>query len=74
MSTDLIAEDAERIHGGGGKLLFATTSARTNLDTRCTSIGGHTMDKVNLAEKFAKIPEYWKPHIAGELNGQMLNW
>ncbi len=28
------------------------------------------MDKVNLAEKFAKIPEPWKPHIAGELNGQ----
>jgi mannose-6-phosphate isomerase-like protein (cupin superfamily) len=28
------------------------------------------MDKVNLAEKFAKITEYWKPYIAGELNGQ----
>jgi len=28
------------------------------------------MDKVNIAEKFANIPEPWKPHIAGELNGQ----
>ena len=28
------------------------------------------MDKVNLAEKFAKITAPWKPHIAGELNGQ----
>lgn len=26
------------------------------------------MDKVNLAEKFAKIHEYWSPKIAGELN------
>jgi mannose-6-phosphate isomerase-like protein (cupin superfamily) len=30
------------------------------------------MDKVNLAEKFSQIPEYWKPHIAGELNGQQV--
>ena len=28
------------------------------------------MPKVNLAEKFAKITEYWKPYIAAELNGQ----
>lgn len=28
------------------------------------------MQKVNLAQKFAKIPTPWKPHIAGELNGQ----
>lgn len=28
------------------------------------------MHKVNLAEKFGYIPEPWKPHIAGELNGQ----
>ncbi len=27
-------------------------------------------DKVNLAAKFARITEYWKPYIAGELNGQ----
>lgn len=30
------------------------------------------MDKVNLREKFAKISEYWKPYIAGELNGQLV--
>jgi mannose-6-phosphate isomerase-like protein (cupin superfamily) len=28
------------------------------------------MDKVNIAAKFAKINEYWKPYIAAELNGQ----
>jgi mannose-6-phosphate isomerase-like protein (cupin superfamily) len=28
------------------------------------------MEKVNIAEKFARISEYWKPRIAGELNGQ----
>lgn len=26
--------------------------------------------KINIAEKFAKISEYWKPYIAAELNGQ----
>ena len=30
------------------------------------------MDKVNLAEKFAKISEFWKPYIAAELNGQLV--
>jgi mannose-6-phosphate isomerase-like protein (cupin superfamily) len=30
------------------------------------------MEKVNVAEKFAQIPEAWKPRIAGELNGQMI--
>ena len=29
-------------------------------------------EKVNLIEKFAKIHEYWKPYIAGELNGQLV--
>ena len=28
------------------------------------------MSKVNIAQKFSKITEYWKPHIAAELNGQ----
>ncbi len=28
------------------------------------------MQKVNIADKFAKISEYWKPYIAAELNGQ----
>jgi len=30
------------------------------------------IDKVNLGEKFARIQEYWKPYIAGELNGQLV--
>jgi len=30
------------------------------------------MKKVNLAEAFARIPEPWKPRIAGELNGQQV--
>jgi mannose-6-phosphate isomerase-like protein (cupin superfamily) len=28
------------------------------------------MQKVNIADKFSKISEYWKPYIAAELNGQ----
>ena len=28
--------------------------------------------KVNIAEKFSKITEMWKPYVAAELNGQML--
>jgi len=28
------------------------------------------MSKINIAEKFDKIAEYWKPYIAAELNGQ----
>ena len=28
------------------------------------------MDKVNLAEKFGLIDEYWSPRVVGELNGQ----
>jgi mannose-6-phosphate isomerase-like protein (cupin superfamily) len=30
------------------------------------------MEKVNIAEKFGQITEYWKPYIAAELNGQMV--
>ena len=30
------------------------------------------LEKINLAEKFARITEYWKPYIAGELNGQLV--
>lgn len=30
------------------------------------------MEKINLAEKFSKISEYWKPYIAAELNGQLV--
>ncbi len=30
------------------------------------------MQKISIAEKFAKIPEFYKPHIAADLNGQMV--
>jgi mannose-6-phosphate isomerase-like protein (cupin superfamily) len=30
------------------------------------------LEKINLAEKFSRITEYWKPYIAGELNGQLV--
>jgi mannose-6-phosphate isomerase-like protein (cupin superfamily) len=30
------------------------------------------MNKVNIAQKFSQIHEYWKPYIAAELNGQHL--
>jgi mannose-6-phosphate isomerase-like protein (cupin superfamily) len=30
------------------------------------------MEKVNIAEKFARITEFWKPYVAAELNGQMV--
>jgi mannose-6-phosphate isomerase-like protein (cupin superfamily) len=29
-------------------------------------------NKINLAQKFSQIHEYWKPYIAGELNGQLV--
>lgn len=30
------------------------------------------MDKVNLAEKFSKFSEHWRPKIVAELNGQQV--
>jgi mannose-6-phosphate isomerase-like protein (cupin superfamily) len=33
---------------------------------------GGIVDKVDLKEKFAAISDYWKPRVAGELNGQMV--
>lgn len=30
------------------------------------------LEKVNLAEKFIQINDYWNPRIAGELNGQQV--
>ncbi len=30
------------------------------------------MEKVNIAEKFSQISDFWNPRIAGELNGQMV--
>lgn len=32
------------------------------------------MHKVNIAEKFSKITEYWKPYIGAELNGQAVKF
>jgi mannose-6-phosphate isomerase-like protein (cupin superfamily) len=32
------------------------------------------LTKVNLAQKFSQIHEYWKPYIAGELNGQLVKF
>ena len=32
------------------------------------------MRKVNIAEKFSKITEYWKPYIGAELNGQAVKF
>jgi mannose-6-phosphate isomerase-like protein (cupin superfamily) len=29
-------------------------------------------DKITLSSKFSLIHEHWKPHIAGELNGQLI--
>ncbi|MDQ3750751.1 MAG: cupin domain-containing protein [Acidobacteriota bacterium] len=34
------------------------------------AIGLNSMEKVNLAEKFALITEHWRPKVVGELNGQ----
>ena len=41
-----------------------------NLILSGTREEGRPMHKINLAEKFDKISEYWKPYIAAELNGQ----
>ena len=30
------------------------------------------IEKINLAEKFNQIQDYWNPRIAGELNGQQV--
>ncbi len=32
------------------------------------------MQKVNIAGKFSKISEYWKPYIGAELNGQCVKF
>lgn len=29
---------------------------------------------INRADKFCQINEYWKPYIAGELNGQLFKF
>jgi hypothetical protein len=30
------------------------------------------MEKVNIAEKFARFTEQWKPKVVGQLNGQQV--
>jgi mannose-6-phosphate isomerase-like protein (cupin superfamily) len=30
------------------------------------------MNKINIAQKFGQIHEFWKPYIAAELNGQLV--
>ena len=30
------------------------------------------MEKINIAEKFSRIHEFWKPYIAAELNDQLI--
>jgi mannose-6-phosphate isomerase-like protein (cupin superfamily) len=30
------------------------------------------MEKINIAEKFSQISDYWNPRIAAELNGQLV--
>ena|SRR5271163_3378852 len=32
------------------------------------------MNKINIAEKFARISEYWKPYVGAELNGQLVKF
>jgi len=49
--------------------VFAT-SWRGNESEAVREIEVRMIEKVNIAEKFAKLSEYWKPYIAAELNGQ----
>ncbi len=49
--------------------LFASGSGSARISARLPDIQP-LMHKVNLAEKFSKTAEYWKPYIAAELNGQ----
>jgi mannose-6-phosphate isomerase-like protein (cupin superfamily) len=51
---------------------FATNSTPDESGNHCAFFEDTPMDKVNLADKFAKISEYWKPYIAAELNGQQV--
>jgi mannose-6-phosphate isomerase-like protein (cupin superfamily) len=46
--------------------------ASPNLEVGRITLRKDIMEKVNITDKFARISEYYKPHIAGELNGQMV--
>jgi mannose-6-phosphate isomerase-like protein (cupin superfamily) len=54
----------------GGAFSFATILVSGESGNMAQFIGRNSVDKVNIADKFAKISEYWKPYIAAELNGQ----
>jgi mannose-6-phosphate isomerase-like protein (cupin superfamily) len=74
VGTAALAAHAERSSAGfrlqakSGTDFFATRSPQTESQT--ASPAEIPVSKVNIAEKFAKITEYWKPYIAAELNGQ----
>ncbi len=56
----------------GGKACPVPAWLQIPCDRRCRELIVIRMDKVNIAEKFSHITEYWKPYIAAELNGQHL--
>jgi mannose-6-phosphate isomerase-like protein (cupin superfamily) len=64
----LSAEVAEKIRRGRGELLC--DQIRLSRIWTFDTLAEVHMSKVNIAEKFGKISEYWKPYIAAELNGQ----
>jgi mannose-6-phosphate isomerase-like protein (cupin superfamily) len=47
---------------------FTSRMPPTDLDPN----GVGTVEKVNLAEKFALFTEHWSPKVVGELNGQQV--
>jgi mannose-6-phosphate isomerase-like protein (cupin superfamily) len=53
---------------------LATAFGPANLNQSLNGIAADEpiMQKINISEKFAKIPGFYKPHIAAELNGQMV--
>jgi len=57
--------------GTGG--FFLATRVFPFQSKKCISTGD-IMHKVNIAEKFSKISEYWKPYIGAELNGQYVKF
>ena len=57
--------------GGERQVLPRSPKSRILVATVAIKSSSHlVMDKVNIAEKFGHITEYWKPYIAAELNGQ----
>jgi len=52
-------------------LALASTGRRFRIAISARMI---IMSKINVAEKFSKISEYWKPYIAAELNGQYVKF